>query len=117
MSGIALGRPRTERAVSPWQLRWRRFRRHRAGMASLVVLALLVGFALAAFPMQRFLGLDPSATDLFARFEPPSAKHWLGTDDAGRDELIRLMVGGQISLLVGLLATVIGGEVGLAVGV
>ncbi len=107
----------SERAVSPWQLRWRRFRRHRAGMISLGVLVLLVLFALAAFPMQRFMGLDPSATDLFARFEAPSARHWLGTDDAGRDELIRLMVGGQISLLVGLLATGIGGVIGLAIGV
>lgn len=117
MSTTTAALPRTERAVSPWQLRWRRFRRHRAGMASLVVLALLLAFALAAIPMRHFLGLDPDATDLFARFDPPSAKHWLGTDDAGRDELIRLMVGGQISLLVGLLATAVGGVIGLAVGV
>ena len=108
---------RADAAVSPWQLRWRRFRRHRAGMASLVVLTLLILFALAAFPMQRFMGLDPHATDLFSRFDPPSAKHWLGTDEAGRDTLIRLMVGGQISLLVGLLATGIGGVFGLIIGV
>ena len=55
------------------------------------------------------LGFDPDATDLLPRFDPPSAAHWLGTDEAGRDELVRLMVGGQISLLVGLLATVFGG--------
>ncbi len=62
-------------------------------------------------------GIDPDATDLLSRFDPPSAQHWLGTDDAGRDELIRLMVGGQISLLVGLLATVAGGTIGLIIGV
>jgi peptide/nickel transport system permease protein len=109
--------PRTDAAVGVWRLRWRRFRRHRAGMASLVVLLLLVLFALAAFPMQWFLGIDPDATDLLQRFDPPSAEHWLGTDEAGRDELVRLMVGGQISLLVGLLATVFGGVVGLAIGI
>ena len=105
-----------EAAVSPWRLRWRRFLRHRAGVVSLGVLGVLVVFALAAIPMQWF-GWDPDATDLFARFDPPSAKHWLGTDEAGRDELIRLMVGGQMSLLVGVLATGIGGVVGLLIGV
>src|SRR5258708_5560338 len=94
--------PRTEAAVSVLRLRWRRFRHHRAGMASLGVLVLLVLFALAAFPMQRFMGIDPDATDLLSRFDPPSAEHWLGRDEAGRDELVRLMVGGQISLLIGL---------------
>lgn len=109
--------PRTEAAVGVWRLRWRRLRRHRAGMAALVVLLLLVLFALAAFPMQWFLGLDPDATDLLQRFGPPTSAHWLGTDEAGRDELVRLMVGGQISLLIGLLATVFGGVVGLAIGI
>ncbi|MCW3475622.1 ABC transporter permease [Limobrevibacterium gyesilva] len=109
--------PRTEAAIGPWRLRWRRFRRHRAGMASLVVLLLLALFCLAAIPMQHVLGMDPDATDLLARFDPPSAEHWLGTDEAGRDELIRLMVGGQMSLLVGLLATAVGGIFGLVVGV
>jgi peptide/nickel transport system permease protein len=105
-----------ERAHSVWLLRWRRFRRHRAALASLVLLALLVLFCLAAAPLEAYLGIDATATDLFARYEQPSARHWLGTDDIGRDELIRLMYGGQVSLLVGLLATVIGGVFGIAVG-
>jgi peptide/nickel transport system permease protein len=108
---------RQDAAISPWTLRWRRFRRHRTGMASLVLLVLLVLFCLAAFPMQSYLGIDPDATDLLSRYDPPSAEHWLGTDDAGRDELLRLMVGGQISLLVGLFATVFGGLIGLVVGI
>ncbi|MBV9538089.1 MAG: ABC transporter permease [Acidisphaera sp.] len=107
---------RTEAAVSPWTLRWRRFRRHPGAMASLAVLALLVLFCLGAYPYAWFTGIDPDATDLLSRFDPPSAAHWLGMDDAGRDELLRLMVGGQISLLIGLLATLIGGAIGLAVG-
>jgi peptide/nickel transport system permease protein len=82
-----------------------------------VALGLLVLFVLAAFPMIWITGIDPDATDLLSRFDPPSAQHWLGTDDAGRDELIRLMIGGQISLLVGLLATVAGGLIGLVVGI
>jgi peptide/nickel transport system permease protein len=104
-------------AVSPWRLRWRRFRKHRAGMGSLIVLALLVVFVAAARPVAHFLGVDPYETDLLAQYGPPSAEHPLGTDDAGRDELVRLMLGGQISLLVGVLSTAAGSIIGLIVGV
>jgi len=106
-----------EAAVSPWRLRWRRFLRHRPGVLALATLLALVLFCLAATPLQALLGIDPDATDLLSRYDPPSAAHWLGTDDAGRDELLRLMVGGQISLLVGLFATLAGGVMGLVIGV
>ncbi len=109
--------PALEAAQSPWRLRLRRFRRHRTGMAALALLLLVVLFCLAAAPAQWWLGVDPTTTDLFARFDPPSAAHPLGTDDAGRDELVRLMVGGQISLLVGLIATVFGALLGTSIGV
>jgi peptide/nickel transport system permease protein len=104
-------------AIGVWTLRWRRFRKHRTGMVSLFILAGLVIFVLAAFPLQSILGIDPDTTDLFARFDPPSPGHYLGMDEAGRDVLLRLMVGGQISLLVGLLATVVGGIIGIIVGI
>ena len=45
-----------DKAVSPWTLRWRRFRRHRTGMGSLVVLLLLAVFALSAGPTAHYLG-------------------------------------------------------------
>jgi peptide/nickel transport system permease protein len=83
----------------------------------LVVLLCLVIFVLLAFPLRVFLEIDPYTTDLLARFEPPSAQHWLGTDDVGRDVLLRLMLGGQVSLLVAVLATAIGSVFGIAVGV
>ena len=61
-------------AVSPWRLRWRRFRQHRAGMGSLVVLALAGGVLPAAVdPLAQFCGIDPYATDLLSRYDPPSA--------------------------------------------
>ncbi len=103
--------------MSIWHLRWQRFRQHRAGMASLALLGLLVMFVLAAFPLQALLHIDPNEADLFARFDPPSATHPLGMDEAGRDVLIRLMIGGQISLLVGVLATLLGGVIGISIGV
>jgi peptide/nickel transport system permease protein len=116
-SSVADTVPMVDQAVSPWRLRWQRFHHHRAAMTSLVVLVLLLAFVLSAFPLQALFGIDPNTTDLLSRFDPPSADHWLGTDEAGRDELLRLMVGGQISLLVGVLATAIGGVFGLLVGV
>jgi len=105
------------RVVSPWRLRWQRFRKHRAGMGSLVVLALLLVFVAAASPVSHLLGVDAYETDLLSQYGPPSAAHPLGTDDAGRDELVRLMLGGQISLLVGVLSTLAGSIIGLTVGV
>ena len=104
-------------AVPTWKLRWRRLRANRVAMASLVVLVLLVAFCLCAWPLQWYLGIDPDATDLLSRYDPASAQHWLGTDDAGRDELLRLMLGGQMSLLVGVIATVTGSVIGLLIGV
>ncbi len=108
--------PAAEQAVGPWRLRWRRFRAHRTGMASLVLLVSLVVFVLLAWPLEWLLHIDPDATNLLSRFDPPSAQHWLGTDEAGRDELARLMVGGQVSLLVGVLATGAGSVIALLIG-
>ena len=84
-----------------WVLRWQRLRGHRAGMASLVLLALLLLFVLADFPLEAITGIDPNEADLFARFDPPSWAHPLGMDEAGRDVLLRLMVGGQAPFAAG----------------
>jgi peptide/nickel transport system permease protein len=59
---------------------------------------------------------SPDAMDLFARRAGPSAAHWLGTDDLGRDMLARLVFGARISLGVGLLAPLIGVVIGGCLG-
>lgn len=105
-----------DHARSMWALRWRRFRRHRGATAGLVALAALTVFCLCAAPLEALLGLDAMSADLFARYQAPSARHWLGCDEAGRDVLVRLMYGGQVSLFIGVLATALGGVFGVTLG-
>jgi peptide/nickel transport system permease protein len=101
---------------SPSRRMWRRFLRHRLAVASLLMLATLALASLAAPLVERLLGIDANAADLFLRMQPPSAEHPLGTDELGRDLLCRLLYGGQVSLAVGLIAAVFSAVIGTAIG-
>ena len=97
-------------ARSPWS----KFRADRRAMACLMILCAEL---LAVFLLPPLLGLEPNVSDLEAGFwAPPSAEHWLGTDDVGRDLLARLLHGGRVSLLIGLLAAAISTAVGVPLG-
>src|SRR5258708_37228325 len=91
--------------------------RHRLALASLTFLIGLLVLSLAAPLIADLRGVDPTATDLFRRLEPPSAEHWLGTDDLGRDLLQRLLDGGRVSLLVGLSGALLSAALGAVIGV
>ena len=82
----------------------------------LAVLGVLAAAALAAPVAQQWLGHDPFAPDLFRRFEPPSPEHPLGTDDLGRDLLLRLLHGARVSLTVGVAAALAATLLGTAAG-
>lgn len=105
------------RQGSPAQRAWRRFLRHRMGVASLVLLLLILGTSLLAPVLAEWRGIDSTNADLLARFEPPSARHWLGTDDLGRDVLQRLLEGGRVSMLVALVAAILSAAIGAVIGV
>ncbi len=94
----------------------RRFARHRLAVASLAVLAALGLAALGAPLIEALFGLDAETTNLFERFQPPSAAHPLGTDEAGRDLLARLLRGGRVSLAVALAAALTSAVIGTAIG-
>ena len=85
-------------------------------LASAALLALLVLACLAAPLLADLQGLDPEAVDLFNRLAPPGGPNLLGTDELGRDLLLRLLEGGRISLTVGLLGALGASLVGMAVG-
>jgi len=76
-----------------------------------VTLAAIVGPPLAAA-----FGVDPFAVDLLDRAAGPSAAHPLGTDELGRDLLVRLLEGGRVSLLVGIAAAIAAAAIGAAIG-
>ena len=87
-----------------------------ASVTALALLALLVAAAVAAPLVEAALGLDATAADLLARYGPPSAEHPLGTDEIGRDVLVRLLYGGRVSLSVGLVAAVMAAAIGTLIG-
>lgn len=104
-------------AISIWRLRKEKFASHRIAFWSLIFLILLILICFMAWPLSQYLGIDPNRTNLLARFQPPSSKHWLGTDELGRDVLLRLLYGGQVSIAVGITATALMSIVGIAIGV
>ena len=93
---------------------WRRLRSDRRAVVCMAILALEI---LGVLLLPPLLGLEPDVTDRAAGFwAVPSAEHWLGTDDVGRDVLSRLICGGQISLLVGFASAAINLAVGVPLG-
>ncbi|MEM8949793.1 MAG: ABC transporter permease [Pseudomonadota bacterium] len=106
-----------EAGVTPRRMVLRRFLRHRLAVASGVLLALLALASLAAPLVAQLLGHDVDAVDLFNRFSPASLDHPLGTDELGRDLLLRLLYGGQISLFVGLVGAIAAATIGTIIGV
>ena len=107
---------------SPWLLGWQRLRRDRVAMISLVVIVLIVLMAILA-PLAtvltghppneqyRQIGLTPDGLP-----EGPTSQFLLGTDDLGRDILVRIAYGARVSLLVGVVSTGIAVALGVIIG-
>jgi len=113
MVDVVLGE---RRPAAPGLIVLRRAARRPAAAASAGALILLVVAALAAPIVAHLLGSEPDAVDLLGRFAPPSAAHPLGTDELGRDMLLRLLYGGRVSLAVGVSAALAAAAIGTVVG-
>jgi ABC-type dipeptide/oligopeptide/nickel transport system permease subunit len=108
---------------SPWRLGIERLRRDRAAMISLGVIVAIVLIAIFAPVIAAIIGHGPNQqfyapVGLTQEGQPvgPSSQFWMGTDTVGRDVLVRIAYGARISLIVGLVATVITVALGAIVG-
>jgi oligopeptide transport system permease protein len=109
----------TIKGTSLWKDAWKRLQKNKLAVIGLYTIA-FIGLAVFFGPMilSYFFGITP---DTFGTGEglkslPPSAKHWMGTDDSGRDILARVLQGGRISLMVGVISTVVSLLVGVSYG-
>jgi peptide/nickel transport system permease protein len=99
---------------------WQRAARHLRGdkltIFAIVLLTIIALLSIFAPLIGRVIDQDPSSQQLLARLKEPSSAHWLGTDDVGRDVLIRVLYAGRVSLLIGVLAALTSFVIGVAAG-
>ncbi|MGR3464017.1 ABC transporter permease [Limimaricola sp.] len=101
-------------AARPENRVWKKFRAHKSAMLG----GILVGFFVAMAVFAPLLPIpDPVATDWGAVRKAPSAAHWLGTDEIGRDVLARLVWGAQASLMAGVVSVGIAVAFGVPLGI
>ena len=117
MAAIAVPAASAPRESTPWQRALRRLAKRRGAIAGL---ALVLLFVLVAVFAPWIAPYDPIATSWSLVRKAPSAQHWFGTDEIGRDVLSRVVWGARASLLAGVVSVcislVIGVPIGMAAG-
>jgi peptide/nickel transport system permease protein len=98
---------------SPGRRAWRRLVRRRGAMVGLAVILLVIAVATFAPLIAPY---DPTQQSWTAVRKPPSAAHWLGTDEVGRDLLARIIFGARASLAAGVISVAIAICVGVPLG-
>jgi peptide/nickel transport system permease protein len=98
---------------TPASTTWRRFRRNRGAVIGLGIISVYLAMALFANLVAPY---DPLDGQLVLKLQPPTAAHWLGTDELGRDLLSRLLYGARSSLEIQLSAVAFALVVGVAWG-
>ena len=93
---------------------WKKLRSSRSALAGLIIIAFFSGLAILA-PLLPIA--DPVATSWSAIRKAPSAAHWLGTDDLGRDILSRMIWGARASLMAGVFSVLIAVGIGVPLGI
>lgn len=108
------------KGASLWRDAWRRLLRNRLAVLGMIVLALmviavLIGPAIISWTTGYSYDMIPAEREL-VKSMPPSLTHLMGTDDAGRDLFARVLQGGRISLMVGVISTMVSLIVGVSYG-
>lgn len=97
---------------SYWNILWLRFKRQKMAVIGLIVFTIILLIGVFASQLAPY---DPNMT-VGAFQSPPSAEHWLGTDEIGRDVLSRLIYGDRVSLFVGVSSVLIYSVIGTILG-
>jgi peptide/nickel transport system permease protein len=103
-------------SISPGVLVMRRFARHHMALGAGTILIILTLLALSAPLIEDWVGYQVDSINLLDRFASPSMEHPLGTDELGRDVLVRLLYGGRVSLMVGVAAAISAAAIGVVIG-
>src|SRR5262249_23500085 len=114
--------------TSLWKDAWRRLRRNHLAIFGMVVVSMVIVASIIGPPIisrltgftYHLLPTDPKLINSFPPFRAPDGSfswtHPMGTDIAGRDILARVLLGGRISLMVGVISTVVSLVIGIAFG-
>jgi oligopeptide transport system permease protein len=102
-----------EKGSSLWGDAWKRLKKNRVAVVSGVILVVML-LVCIIHPEVSAYRYDKTNLDL--RATPPSAAHWLGTDNLGRDLLARLTFGGRVSFAVGIISTTVSFTIGVSWG-
>lgn len=116
-----------EEAESPFSIYWKRLKKHRlAFISALMLLLIILSAAFGPLIMSNMtyynvqkgenIYYSRDAQDLQSKKVSPSAEHWLGTDELGRDVLFRLLIAGRLSLTISLTVVFIQVSIGLFLG-
>ena len=104
----------TTKGTSLWKDAWHRLARNRPAIVSLLVIVVILLLCFIG-PLLPFVK-SPTVINLGNAAAAPSGEHWFGTDSLGRDLFSRVLYGGQVSLLVGLVATAVAVCIGVVYG-
>ena len=99
--------------VSGTQRVWREFRQNRFALIGAAFILFIATMGILAPLVSTH---DPNEQSLRDRLDPPSAEHWLGTDELGRDFYSRLVYGARMSLFIGIIGTAVGVLFGTIIG-
>lgn len=101
------------RAIAPRSLAWDRFKRNKIAVAGSIIFLIIIISVIFVPIISQY---EMSEFNLEDKNQPPSREHLLGTDEQGRDILLRLFLGGRISVLVGLISAMISVILGSTIG-
>lgn len=96
-----------------WQDAWKRLKKNKLAIASLIVIGLIILVAIFAPLLAPY---DPYTTDIYNKLSKPTPEHIMGTDSIGRDVFSRIIYGTRISLLVGVICEAIAVPIGVILG-